>query len=479
MKREELFDALQDLDDKKILAARDDVKKKNPVWTRWMALVACAAIIVGVLLGSPILKGGNVEKYPSGIVTVQAKYPEATAVNLSAQQFMESDAHWDWWKTYRELAEASGKLQGDMSYYYMDIMERILISEDDNTVCSPLNTYVAFAMLAEVTDGNSRQQILDMLHITDIETLRENIKTLWEGNYVDTPTLKSLLANSIWLREGVSYDQDTLTRLAHQYYASTFSGDPGSKEMSEALRIWTDKNTGGLLTEYTKDMKLDSSTVMALVSTIYYKAQWVDKFWAQNTKPEAFHGTKGDTTVDMMHLTDTYAVYNADQFISLGLSLTDSGAMYFYLPKDGIDVNALASDPEILQATRFDPDNGSWSSPLVHLSVPKFNVSGKTDLIEILNKLGLTDILDPSLSDFTPLTKEMNDLFLSTANHTAMVEIDEDGVTGAAYTELAIPESAALPDDEIDFVLDRPFMFVVTGSDGSVLFSGIVRNIES
>ena len=37
---------------------------------------------------------------------------------------------------------------------------------------------------------------------------------------------------------------------------------------------------------------------------------------------------------------------------------------------------------------------------------------------------------------------------------------------------------AAKPDEEIEFVLDRPFMFIVTGRDGSILFSGIVRNID-
>ena len=68
-------------------------------------------------------------------------------------------------------------------------------------------------------------------------------------------------------------------------------------------------------------------------------------------------------------------------------------------------------------------------------------------------------------------------VFLSAAEHAALVEIDEDGVTGAAYTMLAMAAGAAVPQDEIDFVLDRPFLFLVTGRDGSVLFSGVVNNI--
>jgi serine protease inhibitor len=58
------------------------------------------------------------------------------------------------------------------------------------------------------------------------------------------------------------------------------------------------------------------------------------------------------------------------------------------------------------------------------------------------------------------------------------VEVDEDGVTGAAYTLFALAEGAAEPPKEqVDFVLDRPFLFLVTSRDGSVLFSGVVNNI--
>ena len=96
-----------------------------------------------------------------------------------------------------------------------------------------------------------------------------------------------------------------------------------------------------------------------------------------------------------------------------------------------------------------------------------------------MRALGVTDALDADLADFSPLTENRNGLYLSKADHAAMLEIDENGVTGAAYTELGVSETAAeIPDDEIDFVLDRPFLFLVTGQDGSLLLSGVVRNID-
>ena len=95
----------------------------------------------------------------------------------------------------------------------------------------------------------------------------------------------------------------------------------------------------------------------------------------------------------------------------------------------------------------------------------------------MLEKLGVTDVMDPAKADFTALTTATKELFLSKADHAAVVEIDEKGVTAAAYTDMAVC-GAGMPQETLDFVLDRPFMFVVTGWDGSVLFTGIVRNIE-
>ena len=175
-----------------------------------------------------------------------------------------------------------------MDAYYQKLMEQMLVSDNENTVCSPINLYIAFAMLAETSDGNTRQQILDMLGAQDMDTLRKNISSLWKSNYADTPALKSVLANSLWLDGEETYNDTTLQRLAEQYYASTFRGTPGSEEMNQALRTWTDDNTGGLLKEYTKDMAIAPETVFELVSTIYYKAMWRENFWEVDTEKETF-----------------------------------------------------------------------------------------------------------------------------------------------------------------------------------------------
>lgn len=481
MKKEELFEVLGNMDPGMVEKARSYRHPQRAVWKKWTAAAACAVIIGGAVLGVTIWRNGqesSAVRYPSGVTTVMAAYPASVAQTMDAQEFIESDAYWDWWNSYRELTTKSAELQSGMDAYYQKLMEQMLFSKDENTVYSPINLYIAFAMLAETSDGNTRQQILDMLGAQDMGTLRENISSLWKSNYADTPALKSVLANSLWLDSEETYNDTTLQRLAEQYYASTFRGTPGSEEMNQALRTWTDDNTGGLLKEYTENMAIAPDTVFELVSTIYYKAMWRENFWEANTVKETFHGTAGDTDVDMMKKTERMDVYQGEHFRAVSLSLQDSGSMYFLLPDENVDVNELVSAPDLMKVMQTEEDSNNWNSHMVNLSVPKFKVSEKTDLIETVRALGVTDALDAELADFTPLSENKNGLYLSKADHAAMLEIDENGVTGAAYTELGVSETAAeIPDDEIDFTLDRPFLFLVTGQDGSILFSGVVRNI--
>ena len=112
----------------------------------------------------------------------------------------------------------------------------------------------------------------------------------------------------------------------------------------------------------------------------------------------------------------------------------------------------------------------------IDLSVPKFDVSADTDLSGALRALGVTDVFDAGKADFSPLTDDKADaIFLSQAKHSARVTIDEEGVVAAAYTVMVACGAALPPDERVEFTLDRPFLFAVTGESGEILFAGIVN----
>ncbi len=451
-------------------------QKNRKVWMWGLAGAAVLALILAVSI--PLLRKNKPSiRYP-GVQSIQAERPAATAQKMSADEFARNEAAYRWASAQKEKAKVSLPLQEEMRPYYERLMAQMLSGSEDNAVYSPLSIYLGLAMLAEVSGGNTRQQILDVLNVTDTETLRKNASALWESNYADAPGMKSLLANSFWLREGYAYNQSTLKQLSKSYYADSFIGLPGSGAMDKALQKWTDENTGGLLSEYTKDLKLDSDTVLALVSTIYYKTSWELPFFAEQNTKEIFHGTHGDTEVEMMHKEDPMDFYEGEHFVSVGIPLKNSGFVYICLPKADTAAAALAADQELLEMVQ---ENDHWTSgynKTVSLSLPKFTVSDKNDLRGTLRALGITDAMDDTLADFTPLTAKKEDaagLYLGKAQHAAKVSVDEEGVIGAAYTFFEIPVAGW--SEKIELTVDRPFLFLVTGQDNSVLFAGVINDL--
>ena len=121
---------------------------------------------------------------------------------------------------------------------------------------------------------------------------------------------------------------------------------------------------------------------------------------------------------------------------------------------------------------------GEWADSsyiIINRSIPKFDISSGIDLAGGLKALGVTDVFDAETSDFSPMS-DMEGVFVSSASHNARVAIDEEGVTAAAFTELAMAGAGAPPEEEVDFVLDRPFIFVITTPNNLPLFVGVVNN---
>lgn len=403
----------------------------------------------------------------------------AAPVEVSMPQYPRevNNDDWDaWWESYQEKTADMTDPAAMTHWFTTSIPALMQNAGNENRVCSPLNIYMALSMLAAVTDGQTRQQILDALGAESLDALQKQTAQLWTENSWDDGVVTSVLANSIWLRDGYAYNEETLKKLGEDFYASAFSGEMGSAAYDNKLRDWINEHTGNLLTEQASGLKLDPATVLALVSTIYYRASWSDKFSSSATTQDVFHAPDGDVTADFLHSSDSNTVYCGDGFSAIGLSLENSGRMWLLKPDEGVDAAALLQNEDALG---FLLANGEWSQTqraIVNLSLPKFDVSSDLDILDTLAQLGITDVMDGGKSDFTPLTTANDSLELTQAKHAARVKIDEDGCEAAAYTILGVEATAMMgPEDEIDFTLDKPFVFAITGIDGLPLFVGLVN----
>ena len=348
----------------------------------------------------------------------------------------------------------------------------LALAGEDNRVYSPVSLWFALAMLAETTGGETRQQVLDALGASDLEQLRDWADILWHTLYQDDGAAATLLGNSIWLNENVTFHQGVLEHLAEHYYAGSYQVPMGTDEADQALSDWVAEQTKGLIGSDGKVLETTADTLNVLASTLYYQAGWRDEFSEGRTEEDTFTAADGtETRIDFMHTTRDAAFLRQDGYQAAALSTT-SGQMIFVLPDEGVTPADLLDDPEFLtEATDFE--DGIWGE--VQWSVPKFDVDSALDLKPTLQGLGVTDVFDADASDFTPLT-DIDPVWLDQAKQIARVKVDEKGVEAAAVTLMAATGGGAPPEAPKVCVmdLDRPFLFLIR-AEGVTLFAGAVE----
>ena len=100
------------------------------------------------------------------VEAAMAQYPNEAKYTASNGNFDSEkyDEDWDaWWESYQEKTADMTDPAAMTHWFTTSIPALMQDAGKENRVCSPLNIYMALSMLAAVTDGQTRQQILDAL----------------------------------------------------------------------------------------------------------------------------------------------------------------------------------------------------------------------------------------------------------------------------------------------------------------------------
>lgn len=110
----------------------------------------------------------------------------------------------------------------------------------------------------------------------------------------------------------------------------------------------------------------------------------------------------------------------------------------------------------------------------MHVVLPRFHSEVTTDLGDPLVTLGLRIAFDCDSADFggmaraTVASRPMP-LCIGKAMQKAYIDVDEEGTEAAAVTGIGMLTASSLPPPPIEFIVDRPFLFVLrdemTGAD--------------
>ncbi len=455
---QKLADALGYISEKHVAEAAGDKRRHRRVWLSAIA-AALALVILFSLYSMPM--------------AISAKaVSTASESRLGERPKSGSDEFFAWYDQREQLNELAEDAAEELRPFFQTSAALYMSGSEENMVWSPVNACIALSMLAEVTEGDSRQQLLDALNADGLDTLRTNVEAIWESIYKDDGNEICLLANSLWLDEDLTYSQEAMDDLAYYYYTSVYQTDLGSASAGRALRAWLSNNTGKLLK--TDSVSFPAEAVLTLASTVYLQSKWASQFSAGNNTSGVFHAPGGDRDVTYMNKEEYETIYYwGSDFGGVCLSLKNGTRMWFFLPDEDKTVDDILSGEEYLEyMAGYYGENGKYM--YVNLSVPKFDISSSGDLREMLEAMGITDIFQLGSADFTAITAD-SPVYVTGVNQSARIIIDEEGVKAASYIEIPGAGAAAPPEETIDFILDRPFLFVIADSSGIPIFTGVVN----
>lgn len=353
------------------------------------------------------------------------------------------------------------------------------ISEDSsqvnkNIIFSPTSFQFALAMLANGADDEAYSEISAALGQKEIplDSLNEMYsKRLSRLQYINPNIAQISLVNGVFADKKSHFGKNFMQNIDEFYKAAAVNVDFSEDSTYVMMDKWAEESTNGMIKEIGVDKNLD--LILVLANALSFQSNWAKKFDTANTTPGKFVTSKGDEIeVDKMYCTygpytegETYQLVN----LKFGIENRNTYHMNVILPKEGFSpLSVLAEiDLENIQYKKSEYYDGIKA----YLKLPKFNVSSKIPLKEILEKTELEKAMSAIYNNITL------GAIISDVNQNAHLEIDEDGAKGAAVTNISMERIGEDFYEYVDMDVNRPFIITIQNEeDHEILFIGLIND---
>ncbi len=346
----------------------------------------------------------------------------------------------------------------------------------DNVFVCPASIAMALTMTYNGADGETKEAMVRVLElqnmsIEEVNKANADLLTILQN---PDPNIKISIANSIWIREGVSFYKEFLDVNKEFYHAYIEHLDFSSSQASNIINKWIKERTNGRIDKVV-DEQINPNTMMFLVNALYFKGGWANKFDPKLTQEVPFildDGTQKNCS--MMFQSGRYSYFKGDSFQAVSLPYGKGRiSMVIILPDEGVSLKDLRQS---INLENWKTWMNSLSETEGEIGLPKFKVEYEAKMEKALENLGMGVAFDAEKANFGkmyPVDPNYN-LYIGSIKHKAFVEINEEGTeaSGAASVEMM---TKGIPLDRFRMVVDRPFVFVICDNlTGVILFVGAV-----
>lgn len=303
----------------------------------------------------------------------------------------------------------------------------------ENLIFSPISIEVTLALGYFATRGETRREIGDLLDLeADSSVVEQDYNSLIDGAGAK---YNMSIVNKIWLKKSLqvrSCFQDIAKRSFNSEVSNVDFGD-SSKAVDE-INDWIDKATHHKITDAIQQKSVGHDTLMVLLNVVYFKGQWENQFKASK-KPGKFWN-HGETLVPVNTMSNLrsipYGELKEINAIAVEIPYKMNGlSMLILLPKETNGLHDM--EEQLASLDVLDLVKGRLNHRLVKAVLPKFTIKNNLDLVRALSKVGVHKIFTNS-ADFSGLLLDNKSAKVSTAEHTAFIDVNEEGTEAAAAT---------------------------------------------
>lgn len=425
----------------------------------WFAVAICAAGML-IVIGCAAAGSSNEFKPP-----VQAEIP-ATIETPKAETNPVGES---------PMSASIETLVAANNEFGFDLFNQLRTQDKDkNVFVSPLSVATALAMTYNGAAGETHLAMKRVLKYGTMNhaDINQSSQALMAKLKSADPKVELLIANSLWARQGVSFNPAFLDRNRQFFGAEVAALDFASPQAVKTINDWVSQNTKGKIPVILEQIGGDQ--VMFLINAVYFKGQWQKKFDAAKTQPQPFHLADSKTkSTPMMAQSGNYPYFKGDNFQAVSLPYGQGGAsLYLFLPAEGVSLNSFLGGVTFQNWQQW---MNSFRNAPGDVKLPRFKMEYSRDLNNPLKALGMEVAFAQGKADFSGM-REQNDLFISQVKHKAILEVNEEGSEAAAATSVGMSTTSMRREPErFNFVADRPFLLAIRDNQtGAILFLGAV-----
>ncbi len=360
-----------------------------------------------------------------------------------------------------------------------NIFHELQTTDDaDNIFISPSSILTALAMTYNGAEGETRSAMeaalqLEGMSRNEVNEAFADLLTILQN---PDPDVELDVANSLWSREDIKFNEDFIKRSREYFKAEIESLDFDDPGAANVINNWVKEQTRNTI-EKIVEPPINPDTILFLINAIYFKGEWSEQFDPEQTREIPFTLPDGSITEHpvMMQKND-YRYLESDLFqaVNLPYGQNERISMYIFLPAEDVGLDGLYKE---LDAETWTEWTGSFTSREGEVGLPRFRFEYETSLNETLKVLGMENAFDENIADFSGMHPIPPRLYISEVKHKSFIDVNEEGTEAAAVTSVEVEVTSAPETEPFRIIVDRPFFFAIADSmTGSILFMGSVTD---